>query len=267
MKRCADLTAKSVSLFTKAISKTTNIKKFSIIGPTFLVCGFFYCIFALNISQNDQKMTLFRDSTNLLHKTFPIAYAENAPSKQSTLYICEPSFLEKNSRENQINLVNPLCKNENLKINNEKSKEKTDELLEKELSKILKDTPMEKMLDSLLLQKKPVTAFLVGIAFKESKFGVYSPKKNGTECFNYWGFKGKQTPTRSGYSCFATPEEAVEIVGKRIEKLVIDNKRSTPSQMTVWKCGSSCASHSPQGVRKWISDVAIFYNQIMSVKS
>lgn len=134
--------------------------------------------------------------------------------------------------------------------------------LEKELEDTLKGTPMETMIDPISKQDKTVAAFLVGIAFKESKFGVYSPKKNGNECYNYWGFKGKTNTTASGYSCFSSPEEAVETVGQRLQKLVQKNKLDTPSKMTVWKCGRSCAGHSSESVRKWISDVSIHFNSI-----
>ena len=67
---------------------------------------------------------------------------------------------------------------------------------------IIKGTPMEKMSDYIVKRDKPVAAFLVGIAMKESKFGKYAPKKDGADCFNYWGYRGKENTTKSGYSCF-----------------------------------------------------------------
>ena len=131
--------------------------------------------------------------------------------------------------------------------------------LQEELEKILTDTPMEEMIEPISKQDRTVAAFLVGIAFKESKFGVYSPKKNGTDCYNYWGFKGKTNTVAGGYSCFSSPQEAVSVVGASLEKFALQQNRNTPAKMTIWKCGSSCATHTPESVAKWISDVAIYF--------
>jgi len=120
---------------------------------------------------------------------------------------------------------------------------------------------MEKMADAISGRDRAVAAFLVGIAMKESKFGIYSPKKNGRDCYNYWGYRGRENQTASGYSCFDSPEHAVKVVGDRIESLVKRGVKK-PSQMTVWKCGSSCAGHSPESVSKWIADVNIHYYQL-----
>ena len=126
---------------------------------------------------------------------------------------------------------------------------------------IVKNSPMEKMAALISQRDRTVAAFMVGIAMKESKFGRYSPKKNGLECYNYWGYRGKENTTQSGYSCFQSPEEAVKVVGDRIEKLVKNGLR-TPAQMIVWKCGSTCAGHSEESVAKWIKDVSIHYNEL-----
>lgn len=132
-------------------------------------------------------------------------------------------------------------------------------LLENQISQITRNTPMEKMSPAIAKRDQTVAAFLVGIALKESKFGIYSPKKEGRDCYNYWGYRGRENPTASGYSCFDTPEQAVEIVGNRLEKFV-QQGRNTPAKMTVWKCGYSCAGHSDESVKSWINDVSInFY--------
>jgi len=135
--------------------------------------------------------------------------------------------------------------------------------LKKDVAKIVKGTPMSAMVDAISEKPKPVAAFIVGIAMKESKFGVYSPKKNGRDCYNYWGFKGGGTTVAGGYTCFNSPEQAVEAVGGRIEKMVAKGVR-TPAQAISWKCGSSCAGHGAANVQKWISDVAINFNKINS---
>ncbi|NTW22205.1 hypothetical protein HGA34_01515 [Candidatus Falkowbacteria bacterium] len=128
---------------------------------------------------------------------------------------------------------------------------------------IVKHTPMEKMVDAIAERETKVVAYLVGIAMKESKFGIYSPKKDGAECYNYWGYRGKENTTASGYSCFDSPEHAIKVVGDRIESMVKRGARN-PAEMISWKCGSTCAGHDPESVRKWIADVSIHYHQISS---
>ncbi len=135
--------------------------------------------------------------------------------------------------------------------------------LKKDVEKIVKNTPMAAMVDAISQKPRPVAAFIVGIAMKESKFGVYSPKVAGRDCYNYWGFKGGGKTVSGGYSCFASPEQAVDAVGGRIEKMIAKGVR-TPAQAISWKCGSSCAGHGQASVQKWISDVAINFYKISS---
>jgi len=134
--------------------------------------------------------------------------------------------------------------------------------MRKKITSIIKNTPMEKMLEPIINRDKQVAAYLVGIAMKESKFGKYSPKKNGAECYNYWGYRGKENTTASGYSCFNSPEHAIQVVGDRIESMVKRGARN-PAEMISWKCGSTCAGHDPDSVRKWIADVSIHYYQLV----
>lgn len=136
-------------------------------------------------------------------------------------------------------------------------------LLNEKIANIVKKTPMEAMVMDISNKNKTVAAFLVGIAMKESKFGIYSPKKNGKDCYNYWGYRGKENPTKSGYSCFNSPKHAVDVVGGRIDKLVKGGIKN-PAQMTIWKCGSSCAGHSQESVQKWIADVGINFYKILN---
>lgn len=137
----------------------------------------------------------------------------------------------------------------------------TNKPLKNKIVSIVKNTPMERMVDAITERERSVAAYLVGIAMKESKFGIYSPKKNGAECYNYWGYRGKENTTASGYSCFDSPEHAVKVVGDRIEAMVKRGARN-PAEMISWKCGSTCAGHDPESVRKWIADVAINYYKI-----
>jgi hypothetical protein len=128
---------------------------------------------------------------------------------------------------------------------------------------LLAGYPIQEMAGKICEGDQSVGAFLIGIAKKESDWGKHSPQKNGRNCYNYWGFKGSYNLTESGYSCFDSPDQAVEIVGGKIKELINKNI-NTPERMVVWKCGSSCSGHDPLSVRKWISDVSKYYYQFSS---
>lgn len=136
-----------------------------------------------------------------------------------------------------------------------------------ELEEMLEGYPLAKMAPSIAKQDPEIAALIVGIARKESQWGLRSPKKNG-DCFNYWGYKGAAgRGTGMGYACFATREEAVEKIAARLEKLVDKRGTSKPSALvTPWKCGNSCATHSPESVRKWVSDVNQYYTKVLAMK-
>lgn len=123
--------------------------------------------------------------------------------------------------------------------------------------------PIEEMIPHIRKRNDNTAAFLVAIAKKESNWGKYSPQKNGRTCYNYWGYRGSYNQTASGYSCFDSPEQAIREVGDRIENL-INQSVDTPEEMIVWKCGATCAGHNPEDVRKWISDVKLYYDKINS---
>ncbi len=133
---------------------------------------------------------------------------------------------------------------------------------EKKLRGMVDGYPMEKMAPFLARKDRKVAAYLVAIAKKESNWGKRSPKKNGRECYNYWGFRGRQGRTRSGYSCFGSPKEAVNVVGKRVGELVAA-KVDTPQEMVLWKCGSNCGGREARAAKKWISDVDYYYKKIL----
>ena len=122
----------------------------------------------------------------------------------------------------------------------EKNSETED--LKKDVAGIVKNTPMAAMIDPISEKDRTVAAFIVGIAMKESKFGAYAPHVGGRDCYNYWGLKAGGKTTAGGYSCFSSPEEAVSVVGKTVEKMVAKGVQ-TPAQAISWKCGSSCAGH------------------------
>lgn len=136
------------------------------------------------------------------------------------------------------------------------------EELETEVRKILAGYPMEKMAPYIAQNDRIVAAFLVGIAKKESNFGLRVPVLNGQDCFNYWGYRGIRDRMGSGgHTCFDSEEDAVRTVAGRLQDLVQADIK-TPEEMVLWKCGSSCAAHSPESVRKWISDVNIYFSEI-----
>jgi len=137
------------------------------------------------------------------------------------------------------------------------------EEFEAEILRYIKGRPMEAMAPYIAKQPPIVAAFIVGIAMKESKFGLYAPHSSGRDCYNYWGYKGRENTTASGYSCFNSPEHAIQVVGKKINSLVARGI-SNPAQMISWKCGRTCSWDNPENVRKWIADVGIYFHKINS---
>lgn len=137
--------------------------------------------------------------------------------------------------------------------------------LETGLLEIVGETPMREMIPFIAQRENKVAAFLVGIAKKESSFGLASPFKDGSTCFNYWGYKGQGARgTAMGYSCFASAQEAVEVVGNRLAVL-IEKDRNTPVRMVdTWKCGRSCAGDP--GAPSWVSTVALYFDKIVKME-
>jgi len=68
------------------------------------------------------------------------------------------------------------------------------------------------------------------------------------------------------HGCFGSKEEAVKVVGGRIDELINKYKLDTPEELIVWKCVWNCDGHSPQSVRKWINDVKYYFNQVYDPK-
>ncbi len=134
--------------------------------------------------------------------------------------------------------------------------------LEKRIHKMVKGYPIEEMVPYIMEHDQIVSIFLVSIAKKESNWGISTPKYKGKDCFNYWGYRGPNPLGSGGHSCFSSREEAVDIVGKRINSLVKESNCNTPAKMIVWKCGSSCKTHNPFGVKKWISDVDLYFKKL-----
>ncbi|MFA7209705.1 MAG: hypothetical protein WC120_05525 [Parcubacteria group bacterium] len=135
-------------------------------------------------------------------------------------------------------------------------------IVKKNIEKLVGDRPMDGMVSEIATRDARTASYLVAIAKHESNLGKFSPKKDGRDCFNYWGFRGTYNKTASGYSCFDSPQQAVAVVGNRIQGLIENENIATPEQMLVWKCGGSCAGHDPADVKMWRENVGYYFNKI-----
>lgn len=136
--------------------------------------------------------------------------------------------------------------------------------LENRVRTLVTGFPIEGMSSIISKQNKTTAAFLVGIAKKESNWGKRVPRADdGSDCFNYWGYRGAGSRgIAMGHGCFGSPEEAVGIVGGRLDTFVNEYHFRTAQDLIVWKCGWSCAGHSNTSVKKWISDVGYYTEKI-----
>ncbi|MDQ1284502.1 MAG: hypothetical protein QG620_850 [Patescibacteria group bacterium] len=138
-----------------------------------------------------------------------------------------------------------------------------DTRLERSIGEMVKGYPIENMASRISMKDPKVAAFMIGVAKKESNWGKFTPKLNGEECYNFWGYRGQsERMTKSGYTCFSSSKEAVNTVAARMGELVKENNLDTPEKMVVWKCGWNCEGHSPESVSKWIADVGYYFNKI-----
>ncbi len=134
---------------------------------------------------------------------------------------------------------------------------------ESRIRKMVKGYPIEDMIPSIVEKDRTVAMFLIAIAKKESDWGKHVPVLEGQDCFNYWGYRGlRKMMGTGGHTCFNSRKDAVDTVGRRLEKLIYESKLDTPKELILWKCGSSCAGHSSYSVAKWISDVDLYYRKL-----
>ncbi|MFZ1719790.1 MAG: hypothetical protein WAU28_00385 [Candidatus Moraniibacteriota bacterium] len=141
--------------------------------------------------------------------------------------------------------------------------EEKQDKFEAEVRRMVAGYPIESMLPFILEKDRITATFLIGIAKKESNWGRRVPVLDGQDCYNYWGFRERRRLMGTGgHTCFNSKKDAVDSVSKRIENLIYEYERNTPEKMIIWKCGYSCAGHSPESVRKWISDVEGYYNAL-----
>lgn len=167
----------------------------------------------------------------------------------------QETFLAKNDSAEELSLKE-LIDEENGSVS------ASTDVFRKKLYDIVGDAPIREMVPFISKRDEMVAAFLVGIAKKESSFGFHSPSKDGKTCYNYWGYKGSAgRGTGMGYACFSSAEEAIKVVGDRIEVLV-KKDRNTPARMVdTWKCGKSCAGDP--GAPSWISTVKFYFDKIV----
>ncbi|MFZ2299809.1 MAG: hypothetical protein WAW00_01570, partial [Candidatus Moraniibacteriota bacterium] len=141
--------------------------------------------------------------------------------------------------------------------------ETADEQYRETVRNMVKGYPIEEMLPYIFEQDRLTAAFLVGIAKKESNWGKRVPVLNDQDCFNYWGYRGiRRMMGTGGHTCFNSRKDAVETVAKRLNTLINSQQLNTPEKMIIWKCGFSCAGHSRESVKKWISDVDMYFKEI-----
>lgn len=120
--------------------------------------------------------------------------------------------------------------------------------------------PISRMVPYILGQEREVATYLVAIAKKESNWGKFAPERDGKPCYNYWGYRGPENPTDSGYSCFASPGEAVLVVSARLRAL-LEQGIGTPRELIVWKRGFLDTPLNASE-EKWVADVAYYVNKI-----
>ena len=137
-------------------------------------------------------------------------------------------------------------------------------IMEEKMHTLVTGYPIDEMAPYIAKQNKTTAAFLIGIAKKESNWGKRVPRSDdGADCYNYWGYRGAGSRgTAMGHGCFGSREEAVSVVGKRLNTLATEYEFDTPEELIVWKCGWSCDGHSNASVKKWISDVGIYYKKM-----
>lgn len=123
-----------------------------------------------------------------------------------------------------------------------------DEELKEDITQELAGTRMEPMIDTIASYDRTTAALLVGVAKSESGY-------THNYSYNFWGYAG-------GYYPFNSPEQAVKVVGDKLEQYKCKGLDTPQKLVTTWKCGRSCASHSPESVKRWISNASGPYYRI-----
>ena len=238
--------------FERRIQSALKNKKISILTILILISGcFFY----------NQLSSVFPDCFASDYE--PQGYLEHEKEWIAKINYIESISKKQNEEQKKVSSVGEKAKDKEARKAENFEKTNANE----ELYQLVGNAPIREMVPSIVKLDQRVAAFVIGIAKKESDWGRHAPSQSGRTCYNYWGYKGSGSRGVSmGYACFGSPEEAVEIVGKRIAVLVSKNINE-PRKMLVWKCGSSCAGHDPEGVAKWISDVNLYFGKVMQIQN
>lgn len=133
--------------------------------------------------------------------------------------------------------------------------------LEKKMKEMVAGYPIEKMVSRIAEKNPVVAAFIISIAKQESNWGKRVPVYKGEDCWNYWGWRGKNPVGTGGHTCFDSPEDAVDTVAKRLEFLVSNKKLNTPAKMIIWKCGD-CSWDNQRDMQRWISAVNMYFQKL-----
>ena len=120
--------------------------------------------------------------------------------------------------------------------------------LRSDVARELDGTKMAAMVDTIASHDRETAALLVGVAKSESSFRHHYRN-------NYWGYA-------RGRRGFKTPEEAVKVVGKKIEEYQSRGLDNPQKLVKMWKCGGSCATHPKQEVKNWINAASGPYQRI-----
>lgn len=134
-------------------------------------------------------------------------------------------------------------------------------VLEKKMREMVAGYPIEKMVPRIAEKSPIVAAFMISIARQESEWGKHVPLYQGEDCWNYWGWRGKNPVGTGGHTCFDSPEDAVDTVAKRLEFLVGNQKLNTPAKMIIWKCGD-CSWDNQRDMQQWISAVNMYFQKL-----
>lgn len=134
-------------------------------------------------------------------------------------------------------------------------------MLEKKMKEMVAGYPIEKMVSRIAEKDPMVAAFVISIAKQESDWGKHVPVYKEEECWNYWGYRGKNPVGTGGHTCFDSPEDAVDTVAKRLEFLVSNKKLNTPAKMIIWKCGD-CSWDNQRDMQRWISTVSVYFQKL-----
>ncbi|QQS61645.1 MAG: hypothetical protein IPN70_01810 [Candidatus Moraniibacteriota bacterium] len=196
------------------------------------------------------------------------AYSEGISEEEGIVLGEAIEFIQKSEADYLMEIKEDDRVKEELRKREESEQTAKKKAFQKEIRDMVKGYPIEQMLPYIFEQDDIIAAYLIAIAKKESNWGKRVPVLEGEDCFNYWGYRSvRERMGTGGHTCFDSPKEAIDIVGKRISWFVYNQKRETPEDLIIWKCGSSCAAHDPYSVKKWIQDVDLYFSKIYTKNS